>query len=93
MLDAQMIDLSAIQVRRAEEQVAAMTRWPIHDPDSWDVRNDRGAIKASSRPDCIACGCARGGSHYRLYCASCGRRLRYTGTVEGPQDYGLAIGW
>jgi hypothetical protein len=86
-----MISLDAIQLRRAEEQMRnercyRIVRWR-HERDSWDVRTDRPPPPRTVRERCLGCGKDRRGSHFALYCNSCGLRVHITGTVEGPQDY------
>ena len=82
-----MTALERIQVQRAEEQVAHLTSWPKHDPDSWDMQRNHPPVKpARLRSTCLGCGDSMD-MHCGIYCRACVMRLRVTGTVESPQDY------
>jgi hypothetical protein len=85
------VNLEAIQLRRAEEQMRdercyRIVRWR-HERDSWNVRTDRPVQHHAPRERCLGCGKDRRGSHFASYCNSCGLRVHTAGTVEGPQDY------
>jgi hypothetical protein len=86
-----MIDLDAIQVQRAQEQMRDSRCWRIvrwrHERDSWAVKTDRPVPRQAPRERCIACGRSRTGSHFRLYCGPCGLRVHKMGTCDGPRDF------
>jgi hypothetical protein len=85
------IDLDAIQLRRADEQMADERCYQIvkyrRERDLWEVAKDRARECPEPRDRCLGCGQQRKGSHYRSYCMSCGLRVHATGTIDSPQDY------
>jgi hypothetical protein len=86
-----MIDLDAIQARRAQEQMGEPRCWRIvrwrREWDGWAVKTDRPVPHQAPRERCIACGRARKDSHFTSYCTPCGLRVHRLGTCDGPQEF------
>jgi hypothetical protein len=70
-----------IACERAEVQIAGMTRWPKHDPDSWDVLNVAPAPPPWRRAHCWECD-APPSSNDHGYCALHYVRIRLHGTID-----------
>jgi hypothetical protein len=79
------MDLEAIAVRRADEQVRALvwSRWQ-HERDSWDVPAERAPPRMKRRP-CIHCG--EKTQALTSYCKTCLLRVQLYDTVYTREDF------
>ena len=89
-----MINLAAIQVQRAKDQLANESSWKTRrwhpERDTWDVRNTPEPARAKPRSRCLAGDCPRRPcvtGRFVGYCETHAARLAHSGVIDTAADF------